>query len=374
MRRDYEPVSRTSGDAPRLSVLMATYNCARFLGQAVESLLRQTFKDFELVIIDDASTDETPSLLRAFQQQDCRVRWERNEHNRRLGPSLNRGLRLCRAPLVARADADDVFYPQRLEKQVSFMDAHPGIGVLSAVEEIMDEQERFLRYKPTLTEDDEIRFFHMFTHTMSHTAVMYRKELVTRVGGYDESFATGPEDYDLFARLFLVTRFANLPEALVRYRVRAGSDEQSPFPWRQRMKNQVAARQLSHYLGRDVAETEASALWNLYHGYSRMSSNAVKVAVGLTAELRLKAPNEGNARAVERLDKEMGEALAKQAVYQTYFDRPLSKQLLWMALRLAPPQLCTRRMLVQALRFCTPSSVRSTARKPIGAVTGCLAC
>ena len=359
---------------PQVSVLMSTYNCGRFLSEAVLSILRQSFHDFELIIIDDASTDETPSILRRFAQMDARIQWERNEFNRRLGPSLNRGLRLCRADLLARADADDIHQPRRLEKQVSFMQAHPAIGVLSAVEEQMDEQGQFLRFKPTFTEDSEIRLFHMFTHTMSHTAVIYRKELVTRVGGYDESFATGPEDYDLFARLFLVTRFANLPEALVRYRVRAGSDEQSPFPWRQRMKNQVAARQLSHYLGRDVAETEASALWNLYHGYSRMSSSAVKVAVALTAELRLKAPNEGNARAVERLDKEMGEALAKQAVYQTYFDRPLSKQLLWMALRLAPPQLCTRRMLVQALRFCTPSSVRSTARKPIGAVTGCLAC
>src|ERR1039458_8933421 len=213
--------------APTVSVLMATFNCGRFIKEAVDSLLGQSFRDLELIIIDDASTDETPSVLRRLAQMDSRIRWERNEYNRRLGPSLNRGLRLCRAPLVARADAGDGFFPQRLQKQVSFMNAHPEIGVLSAVEEIMDEEGRFLRYKPTLTEDDEIRFFHMFAHAMSHTVVIYRKELVTRVGAYDESFATGPEDYDLYARLLLIPRFANLPEPLVRYRVRVGSEEQT---------------------------------------------------------------------------------------------------------------------------------------------------
>jgi glycosyltransferase involved in cell wall biosynthesis len=344
---------------------MATYNCARFLDEAVESLLGQTFGDFELVIIDDASTDDTPAMLRRFQAADARVRWERNEKNRRLGPSLNRGLRLCRAPLVARADADDVFYPPRLERQVSFMDAHPEIGVVSAVEEIMDERGRFLRYKPALTEDDEIRFFHMFTHAMSHTVVMYRRELVMRVGGYDESFATGPEDYDLYARLFHVTRFGNLPEALVRYRVRAGSDEQAPFPWRQRMKNQVAARQLSAYLGREVCEAEAGALWDLYHGYSRLSSARGRLALGLAEELRYQAGGEGRQRVVSRFNQEFSVALSRQAVFQTYSDRKLSGQLFRFALKLNPVMAFSPQMMRQLLRFSAPRLIRSLRRGSI---------
>src|ERR1035441_9425579 len=362
MRKDYEPLSRTSGGIPRLSILMATYNCGRFLGQAVESLMAQTFKEFELVIIDDASTDDTPSMLRRFQEADSRIRWERNEHNRRLGPSLNRGLGLCRAPLVARADADDVFYPQRLQKQVSFMNAHPEIGVLSAVEEIMDEGGRFLRYKPTLTEDDEIRFFHMFTHAMSHTVVMYRKELVTRVGAYDESFATGPEDYDLYARLLLITRFANLPEPLVRYRVRVGSDEQNPFPWRQRMKNQVAARPLGSYLGRQVCGEEGGALWDLYHGYSRLSGGKVRLGIQLVEELRHTALSEGKNRLVGRFDRDMAEALVKQAVYQTYTDRSLSLALFRRGLQLSPRQLLSRRGWVQSMRLGAPRFLRLAFR------------
>lgn len=344
---------------PPVSVLMATHNCAPFLGEAVQSLLHQTFEDFELIIIDDASTDETPCLLRRFQDMDPRVRCERNERNRRLGPSLNRGLRLCRCDLVARADADDVFSRQRLEKQVAFMNGRPEVGVLSAVEAVVDEQGKFIRFKPTLTEDDEIRFYHMFTHAMSHTAVIYRRELVEKVGEYDESFATGPEDYDLYARLLHVTRFANLPEALVQYRVRAGSDEQAPYPWRQRMKNQIAARQLGRFLGREVSESEAGALWELYHGYSRMPSGGVRLAIGLVEELRFEATKEGRTKVLERFDRDMGEAIAKQAVFQTYADRAISRELFTMALRLSPAQALRARAWMQVARLCSPPSIRS---------------
>lgn len=123
---------------PRVSVLMAVHNGQRYLGEAIESLLRQTFEDFELVIVDDASTDDTPRLLESLACRDRRIVLMRNDRNIGLAGLLNQGLAVCCAPLVARAGADDIFMLERLEKLVCCVETHPGVSILGARMEFVD--------------------------------------------------------------------------------------------------------------------------------------------------------------------------------------------------------------------------------------------
>ena len=201
----------TALTAPGVSVLMAVHNGGRWLSDAVASVSAQTAGDLELIVIDDGSTDETSAILAAVR--DPRVRVERRARAG-LTRSLNRALRLARAPLVARLDADDLALPARLARQRAFLDSHPDIGLLGTGARVIDAdgEERGVVRPP---EDDRtIRRVLIHHNPFVHSSVMMRRAVVEAVGRYDESFAVA-QDYDLWLRLAAVTRLANLAEALV---------------------------------------------------------------------------------------------------------------------------------------------------------------
>jgi len=142
---------------PKVTVLMPVYNGERYLNEAVDSILGQTFTDFEFLIIDDASTDKTPEILRSYD--DPRIRVVTNEENLGLSKSLNKGLALARGEFIARMDADDVSYPYRLQVQHEFMTQHPGAGVIGSWAEYIDRKGEIVhRYRapifPEETTDD----------------------------------------------------------------------------------------------------------------------------------------------------------------------------------------------------------------------------
>ena len=140
-----------------LAVLMAVKDGERHLSSAVESLLNQTFRDFVLVVVDDGSTDATPEILKRFAARDDRVTIVTNERTRRLPASLNRGLAFCNAPLTARADADDEYHPERLERQVAAMRARPDLVALSCGFERIDESGAILSVSRAMTDSHEAR-------------------------------------------------------------------------------------------------------------------------------------------------------------------------------------------------------------------------
>jgi hypothetical protein len=204
---------------PKVTVLLAVHDGEPFVDEAVRSVLDQTFTDFELLVVDDASTDDTVAIVEGLG--DERVRILRNEHNLGQVPSLNRGLGEARGEYVARLDADDACLPTRLERQVEILDAEPRVGLVGTWMDAVDDRGRLLgRLQKTL--DDYVDFVY---HTLimrvyvSHPSAMYRREPVLRLGCYDE--ATGPaEDKDLWRKLVLERFEARIvPEPLVRYRL-----------------------------------------------------------------------------------------------------------------------------------------------------------
>lgn len=205
---------------PRVSVIMAAHNAGRFVAEAVESILRQTMPDWELIVVDDASTDDTPEVLRRFN--DARITILRNEQNSGPAVSRNRALEAARGEYIAILDADDVALPQRLERQVQFLEEHRDVSAAGSWAEKIDETGRVLDLWQTPTHPAQIEF--MMTHTcpLLHPSAMARVEALRSIGGYDPAYSCA-QDYDIWVRLALEGhRFACLPEVLIRYRSSAG--------------------------------------------------------------------------------------------------------------------------------------------------------
>ena len=203
---------------PAVSVLIAVRDGAPWVADAVASVLGQSAGDLELIVIDDGSADATPDLLAAIR--DPRLRTERRAAAG-LTPSLNRGLALARAPLIARLDADDFALPDRLARQRAFLDARPDVGLLgSAVREVTTGGvDVAVRIPPV--DDAALRAALIRRNPFVHSTVMARRSLVERVGGYDETMPVA-QDYDLWMRLARVTRLGSLPEVLVVRRLLPG--------------------------------------------------------------------------------------------------------------------------------------------------------
>ncbi len=207
---------------PHVSVVLPVRNGARWLGEAIESVLSQTLLGWELIAVNDGSTDGTPDILDAFARRDGRIRPVHQEP-RGIIASLNRGLSEVRAPLLARLDGDDRSRPERLERQMRQLAAHPDIGLLGTWAQKIDVDGRPGRLLRPPTEPDALAELLMRANPFVASSTMMRTELVTRIGGYRPVFH-GAEDYDLALRFADVAKTANLPEVLVDYRVHAGSE------------------------------------------------------------------------------------------------------------------------------------------------------
>jgi len=203
---------------PAVSVVMAVFNGASWIGAAVESLLGQTLTDLEVIVIDDGSTDATRDVLASLG--DSRLRIERRARQG-LTRSLNRALELARAPLLARLDADDIALPERLSRQLQFLDAHPAVGLLGTGAREIDPAGREVAIVRPPLDDVAIRRALIRANPFVHSSVIMRRAALDQTGVYDPSFPVA-QDYDLWMRLARVTRLANLPEPLVIRRLVSG--------------------------------------------------------------------------------------------------------------------------------------------------------
>jgi glycosyltransferase involved in cell wall biosynthesis len=203
---------------PIVSVVMPVFNGEPFLRESVDSILNQTYRNFEFVIINDGSTDGSTALLARFAQADSRVRvfWQRNQG---YVVALNRGCALARGKYMVRLDADDVAIPDRLERQMDFLERHPEVAVVGgAVEGIDGAGTKLFLDRPPL-EDGKIRDgLHAMTFPLCHPAVAIRKKAFDDAGGYRTQFEPA-EDYDLWLRIIEAWQVANVPGVVVRKRI-----------------------------------------------------------------------------------------------------------------------------------------------------------
>jgi glycosyltransferase involved in cell wall biosynthesis len=208
---------------PTISVLMPVYNADRYLAVAVESVLAQTFGDFEFIIVDDGSTDGSLAVLRRFEADDPRVRVVSRE-NRGLVASLNQMIGLARGEFLARMDADDLCLPDRFLRQVDFLRRNPDHIAVGCRALLIDPDGAPIRPFAEQTSHEEIDAAHLRGEggAIVHPAAMIRRRGMEAIGGYDPGMWPS-EDLDMFLRIAEHGRLANLPETLFQYRRHASA-------------------------------------------------------------------------------------------------------------------------------------------------------
>jgi glycosyltransferase involved in cell wall biosynthesis len=203
-------------NSPIVTILLPVYNAEKYLAEAIQSILAQTFTDFELIAVNDGSIDKSIDILKDFAKNDSRLKVYSNEVNRGIVFTLNRGLYLASGEYIARMDADDICLPERLAKQVAYLSEHPDIGVLGT---------NFLHFG-NVNKVSNFRLEHelivlemIFVNSILHPSIMMRKSVLDRIGvKYSDKFMH-IEDWDLWCRLIPHTKFHNLPDVLIQYRV-----------------------------------------------------------------------------------------------------------------------------------------------------------
>lgn len=240
---------------PHVTVLLSVYNGERFLAEAIDSILGQSYENYEFIIIDDASTDSTAEILKRYARKDSRIKIVTNPVNLRLAASLNKGISLASGELIARMDADDVSLPDRLEKQVAFMQANPNISVCGTALSIYDLPGA--TWLPPL-DDHSIRAMLFFESCLYHPTVVMRKRLFNDFSY--SSIMLPAEDYDLWSRFAERKEiiFANLPDPLLRYRFHEGEDR-SEYKHRQGEAANMVRLNLLHRIGLNPTDQEFAA-------------------------------------------------------------------------------------------------------------------
>ncbi|WP_406659832.1 glycosyltransferase family 2 protein [Methanolobus sp. ZRKC3] len=200
---------------PKVSVIMPVYNAEKYLKDAIESILNQTFLNFELLIINDGSTDKSRTIIESYN--DPRIRLLNNKENSGLAKVRNRGIDEAKAEYIAWLDADDISHPLRLEKQVKLLDEHPEIGICGTwVKTIGTKRNHKWRYP---TNPDFIRCRMLFDDPLATSSVMLRKELLVEDNQYFDLNYPPAEDYDLWERLSYCCKITNIPKILTFYRL-----------------------------------------------------------------------------------------------------------------------------------------------------------
>jgi glycosyltransferase involved in cell wall biosynthesis len=208
----------------KVSVILPTYNGSNFIANAIRSVLNQSLKDYEFLIIDDGSTDNTAEIVDRFAAIDGRIRHLRNDANQGLEKSLNRGLQLAKGKYIARIDDDDVWTDKdKLKNQVEFLDGHPNHVLVGTGCIIVDEQGTEIHRHSPPSMDSQIRKTILSSTVFYHSTVMFSRLMALHLGGYTEEKYHAASDYDLWLRLGTLGGLANLPTFAVAYTMRPGN-------------------------------------------------------------------------------------------------------------------------------------------------------
>ena len=335
-------------EVPVVSVCMAAYNAEPYLRETLDSVLAQTFADFELVLVDDGSEDKTLAIAQEYAARDSRVRVFAQQTNRGLIETRNHTMREARAPLVAIADADDYLHPERLQRQVDHLNAHPEVGVLGTAVEFVSQEGRSEPTRAIRLEDASIRFFMRLSPCLWNTTTIYRRDLLDEQGGYRAQFSAGAEDYDLWSRLLPQTKFANLSEALVTVRLHGSSVTATHAKWMFNVLS-ISKRLLNEYCGRKLSDMDRLTL----HRFMMLEgmpldevARAFKILVNIGAKAKESEPSDVYAV----FCRQLGQIYLTQSEYTSYVSPVISRKLLAKAIAACPSYSGSARFWKQAVR------------------------
>lgn len=202
--------------APEVSVILSVYNGENYISESLESILNQTFRDFELIIINDGSTDGTSAIIKSYP--DPRIINLENEKNIGIARSSNKGLRIARGKYIAIMDADDISLPERFQKQFKILENNPDIGVCGTWISVIDKNGTWMKNICYPTSSKVISCSLLFYDCFANPSTMFRKKIIEEIGEYDPGFIAAM-DYDLWTRSIGYYTFSNIPEFLLKYRM-----------------------------------------------------------------------------------------------------------------------------------------------------------
>lgn len=277
--------ARTSPDSPQVTVLMPVYNPGAYLDAAIESILEQTFSDFELLIVNDGSDASTTQSLVRWASRDRRIRLLHHAENRGITPALNTGLAAARGELLARQDADDIALPERLQAQVAFLDRHPEHVLVGTDCVRIDARGRDRVIDSAGWREWELDLIALVRTPLVHSTAMFRMHPIRRLGmRYAERY-TSAEDYDLWVQLRAVGRIAVVPRVLVRYREHTGAISSRRGVEQHRNMHAIALRHCLARLPALAPDRDAvTCFYDLFYLHQRPTPATVgRASAGLAA-------------------------------------------------------------------------------------------
>lgn len=313
---------------------MCAFNAQAFIEAAIDSVLAQTFKNFELIVVDDGSSDGTAEIAKRKASEDKRIRVVSHNKNYGLIEARNRSIAESSADIVAVADADDLLYPCRLQRQFDLLTTRSEVGVVGSAVEFFSSQKVKLPYQKLVTDDSQIRFAMRLHPAFWNTTTMYVRELFDHAGNYRQGFERGAEDYDLWCRLLSITRFANIPEPLVRVRLHDSSITSANEDCLNNILR-ISAGALAEYLNMAVPFSLRKAV-HCFLMHEGMALHEYRDAIDLLRSI------EENVRASESAPirkcffRQLAAACIVHSQYNVYRDPLLSDQLYSIAKRLRP--------------------------------------
>jgi hypothetical protein len=264
---------------PRVSVLLPVFNSERYVGEAIRSVLGQASVDLELVVIDDASTDGTPEILRSWEERDSRVRILTLTENVGASDALNAGLAVARGPYIARQDADDVSRPGRLAAQVAFLDREPDVVLLGTNYVRIDASGRVTSVADHAESPSVLSFLLNFSNSLGVPGQgMFRTEVARAAGGFSREFRLA-QGYELWTRLAMRGGVAVLPIIGLEYRVHEESATFLHARQQTATAVEVSRRMLSLTTGRTVTREEAEAVEGRWRGVTSEAVSRLANAV-----------------------------------------------------------------------------------------------
>jgi len=209
--------TKIKSDSPLVSVLMPAYNAENYIDEAIKSILKQTYKNFEFIILDDASTDNTWNILNDYVKKDNRIKIFKNPKNLYIAGARNKLIKLAKGKYIAWQDADDIAYPKRLEQQVNFLNSYPQVGIVGGFLDFFENGK--VKSVRKYAEDDAVLRKRMFRYSpVAQPAAMIRKQCFDEVGGYNLKYPPA-EDIDMSFRIGINWKFANIQNSILKYRI-----------------------------------------------------------------------------------------------------------------------------------------------------------